>query len=47
MFFKTRDLAVFSIQPLFNLYLKSIKTGRIHIAGHLHKNTATQNIINE
>ena len=27
---------------LFNLYLKLTKTSRINIAGHLHKNIATQ-----
>ena len=32
---------------LFDLYLKLTKTSRIHIAWHLHKNIATQNIINE
>ena len=32
---------------LFNLYLKLTKTSRMHIAGYLHKNIATQNIINE
>ena len=32
---------------LFNLYLKLTKTSRIHITGHLHKNIATQNKINE
>ena len=32
---------------LSELSLKLTKTSRIHIAEHLHKNIATQNIINE
>ena len=32
---------------LINLYLKLTKTSRMHIAGNLHENIATQNIINE
>ena len=31
----------------YNLYLKLAKTSRIHIAGYLLKNIATQNIIND
>ena len=31
----------------FNLYLKLTKTSRIYIAGQLHINIATQNVINE
>ena len=32
---------------LFNLYLQLTKTSRIYTAGHLRKNIATKNIINE